>query len=171
MDRAVRLVAGLVMAVGLVLPAAGETGAAGKEAPPAATGAEMAERHSLADVDDLVALLGLSVKEVVGEFGPPDAVYPVRGKEQWQDDVVFQYPGIDFYLFGNHVWQIMPKKAFNISVGDPKMTVPLVCGDKAIDKGNYYIIEIPGRAWKVEARYSIDARDAISAIYIYRADY
>jgi hypothetical protein len=134
-----------------------------QEAPPA--------YKTITDIEDPVALIGLGVGDVLVMFGPPVNVYALRGVEEWQDDVVFEYKNIDFYLYRNRVWQIAPPKINNISVGDPKAVVALVYGDTLNDKGAYIITEIPGRAWKIETRYNIDANGKISAIYIYRTDY
>jgi hypothetical protein len=126
---------------------------------------------TITEIDDPVALIGMSVRDVLATFGPPENVYAVRGAEEWQDDVVFEYKSIDFYLYRNRVWQITPPKINNISIGDPKAVVALVHGDKLKDNGAYIITEVPGRAWKIETRYNIDANGKIGAIYIYRTDY
>jgi hypothetical protein len=126
---------------------------------------------TIIDIEDPVTLIGTGLGELLVLFGPPENVYAVRGVEEWQDDVVFEYNNIDFYLFRNRVWQITAPKINNISIGDPKAVIELVYGDKLHDKGTYIITEIPNRAWKIETRYNIDANGKITAIYIYRTDY
>jgi hypothetical protein len=126
---------------------------------------------TIKDIEDPVMLIGLGIEDVLTMFGPPVNVYALRGGEEWQDDVVFEYNKIDFYLYRNRVWQITPPEVNNISVGDPGTVVALVHGDKLNDKGAYIITEIPGRAWKIEIRYNIDAKGKIATIYIYRTDY
>ncbi|MDR2865299.1 MAG: hypothetical protein LBV68_06815 [Spirochaetaceae bacterium] len=127
--------------------------------------------QKISGIQDPVALIGMSLTEMLEAFGPPVSVYALRGAEEWQDDVVFEYKGMDFYLYKDRVWQVSPLSIYNISVGDPKMAVTLSWGDKAADKDSYMIYEVPGKAWKIELRYNIDAKGKISAIYIYRADY
>jgi len=55
---------------------------------------------------DLPALVGLTLPEAFRLFGAPQQVYPARGEDSGQDDVVFYYPG-HLYLFWyqNRVWQ------------------------------------------------------------------
>jgi len=116
-------------------------------------------------------LIGLTIDELLSDFGPPAAVYPVRGIREWQDDVVFEYEDLDFYIFRNRVWQVSVKKANGIAVGDPKKTVELVHGDKARDKGAFFIVEIPNLPWETAFRYDIDSNGKVSAIFLYRMDY
>jgi len=47
---------------------------------------------------DPFSFVGMKVAELVERFGPPIAVFAVRGNEIWQDDVVFRYTGVDFYM-------------------------------------------------------------------------
>ncbi|MDR3324517.1 MAG: hypothetical protein LBS82_00820 [Spirochaetaceae bacterium] len=123
------------------------------------------------DVEDPVALLGLSVADVLLSFGPPRAVHASRGAQEWQDDVVFEYQGADFYFFNDRVWQVSPRRAGAVGVGDSKLTLAMVYGEAAVDKGSYIVAEVPERAWKTEIRYDIDAAGKVSKIYVYRADY
>ncbi|MDR3300971.1 MAG: hypothetical protein LBT01_00380 [Spirochaetaceae bacterium] len=126
---------------------------------------------TIADIEDPVALIGMSIGDVLAMFGPPRVVYASRGSAEWQDDVVFEYAGIDFYVYRDRVWQVSPSRTDKIRLGDPQLTVVMVYGEAAIDKGSYFITGVPERAWKIEIRYNIDAKGKVSAIYIYRADY
>jgi len=123
------------------------------------------------DIEDPLELIGLNIAEVFKLFGIPQAVYPVRGLKEWQDDVVFEYKDLDFYIFRNHVWQASIKKANGIAVGDPKKTIEIVHNGKAKDNGSNFTIEIPNLPWKTAVRYDIDSKGKISAIFIYRMDY
>jgi hypothetical protein len=126
---------------------------------------------TISDIEDPVTLIGVSIGDMLAMFGPPRAVYASRGSVEWQDDVVFEYEGIDFYVYRDRVWQLSPSRTDKISLGDPQLTVVMVHGEAAIDKGSYFITGVPERAWKIEIRYNIDAKGKVSAIYIYRVDY
>jgi hypothetical protein len=128
-----------------------------------------AQTQPPADIDAL-KLIGLTIREIIETFGPPNAVYAVRGAEEWQDDVVFEYPGMDFYLSNNKIWQISINKALGINVGNPKAAVLLVLGDTAQDKGAYILQSITGRNWPMEWRFNINA-GKVSSIYLYRMDF
>jgi len=123
------------------------------------------------DIEDPLELIGLDIAGVFKLFGPPQAVYAVRGLKEWQDDVVFEYKDLDFYIFRNHVWQASVKKANGIAVGDPKKTIEIVHSGKAKDNGSNFTVEIPNLPWKTAIRYEIDSKGKISAIFIYRTDY
>jgi hypothetical protein len=124
-----------------------------------------------ADEADPVGLIGMSVRELIDFFGAPESVYPSRGLEPWQDDVVFVYPKIDFYLFKDMVWQVSLDSANGISKGDPRAAVLLVLGEKAQDKKSYILDKVPNVSWPLEWRFNIDNAGKVSAIYLYRMDY
>lgn len=121
--------------------------------------------------NDPVLLIGISIKDIIARFGPPDAVYPIRGAAEWQDDVVFEYKSADFYLFKDHVWQIGLKQANGIRLGDAKMAISLVHGNVIEDKGTYITAPVLNRAWPIQYRYNVDAKGKISAIFLYRVDF
>jgi hypothetical protein len=128
-----------------------------------------AEYKIIKDIAEPVKLIGLNVQELFAVFGPPTAVYPVRGIAEWQDDVVFVYKGVDFYLSKDHVWQVSVLSERGINIGDPKSAVILVFGEAAVDNGSFIII--PSLSWQIDARYNIDIKGKVSEIYIYRTDY
>ncbi|MBI9102906.1 MAG: hypothetical protein JEY99_10855 [Spirochaetales bacterium] len=52
-------------------------------------------------------LIGMNPLKFMELLGPPDSVYPLRGEEEWQDDVVFFYEGEYYlYLYQNRIWQV-----------------------------------------------------------------
>lgn len=119
---------------------------------------------------DAVSLIGMDVAELIESFGPPDAVYPSRGIEPWQDDVVFEYSGVDFYLYKDKVWQLSLDSGRGISRGDPRAAVLLVLGEAAQDNEKYILGRLRDTSWPLEWRFNIeDGR--VSAIYLYRMDY
>jgi hypothetical protein len=112
----------------------------------------------------------MPLAELLNRFGPPRAVYPSRGDEPWQDDVVFEYNEGDFYVFKDRVWQVSVKMAYNIRIGDPKPAALLVLGDDARDLGDYALFSLPPDGWPLTLRINFNA-GTVSAIFIYRPDF
>ncbi|MDR0383524.1 MAG: hypothetical protein LBH50_06010 [Spirochaetaceae bacterium] len=119
---------------------------------------------------DAVNFIGMSVAELFENFGPPKAVYPSRGIEVWQDDVVFEYDGVDFYIYRNRVWQLCLDAGAGISKGDPRAAVLLALGGAARDNEKYILGRLPNTSWPLEWRFNIE-NGKVSAIYLYRMDY
>jgi hypothetical protein len=117
-----------------------------------------------------INLIGMSVKELFENYGPPAAVYASRGIETWQDDVVFEYTGVDFYIYKDKVWQISLDAGKGVRIGDPKAAGMLVLGEAARDNDNHILGKIPNTSWPLEWRFNIEG-GKISAIYLYRMDY
>jgi hypothetical protein len=138
--------------------------AAGQEPPERAGGTP-------GKVSDAVSLIGLTLGEVFSRFGPPGAVYSLRGEAAWQDDVVFEYADADLFFFKDRVWQTRLKAANGIKVGDARVAITLVFGNAAEDRGSHFIVTVPNRSWPLEYRYTLDAHGRVASIYLYRPDY
>ncbi|MDR1143085.1 MAG: hypothetical protein LBK77_02555 [Spirochaetaceae bacterium] len=119
---------------------------------------------------DPAALIGVTLTDLIGRFGVPKQVYAVRGVAAWQDDVVFVYDTGEFYIFGNRVWQLMFRSAYNIKDGDNKAAVSRVMGEGRNFEG-YTLFQLPGKAWPVMLRVNWDASGRVAGIYIYRSDF
>ncbi|GMO36393.1 MAG: hypothetical protein Ta2F_12330 [Termitinemataceae bacterium] len=119
---------------------------------------------------NFISYIGLSVSDIITGFGIPNSVYAVRGQEEWQDDVVFAYKNIDFYIVKDRVWQISINKAIGINLGDPKGAVLLVLGNSAQDNNTHILQTLTGFNWPLQWRFNIKA-GKVSAIYLYRLDY
>jgi hypothetical protein len=115
--------------------------------------------------------IGLTLDELVSRFGPPQSVYAVRGREEWQDDVVFVYTEGDFYVYKDRVWQIGLKSAKGVNLGDPKPAAALVLGDEADDKGDHILLALPVRGWPLMFRVNFDTAGRASALFMYRPDF
>ncbi|MCL2067348.1 MAG: hypothetical protein FWG99_07785 [Treponema sp.] len=121
-----------------------------------------------------VLYIGMSLEDVLSRFGTPTAVYAARGEEHWQDDVVFEYPQGDFYIYRDRVWQASLRSAHGIAVGDPKPAVLLTLGSNAADHGNYVLYQLPsspGTAWPLALRVNFSNIGIVSAIFMYRSDF
>jgi hypothetical protein len=122
-------------------------------------------------VGDPFSLVGMKVAELVERFGPPIAVFAARGNEVWQDDVVFQYTGGDFYIVKDRVWQVKLASALGINTGDQKQAALLVLGAKAQDRGDHLLMPVSGKDWPLIFRVNINNTGRVAAIFIYRPDF
>lgn len=122
---------------------------------------------------DPLSFLGMGLAELIGSLGPPEAVYALRGNEDWQDDVVFVYNEGDFYIFRDRVWQVAVKSVYGLALGDTKaaalMILPAV-GEGLQDRGDYALLALPGGSWQRMLRVNFSG-GRVSAIFIYRSDF
>ena len=118
--------------------------------------------------EDPSALIGLTLAEALSRFGRPRVVYPVRGLEEWQDDVVFVYGEGDFYVYRDRVWQIRLGEAYGVRTGDPRPAVSLTLGEAAEDFEDHIVLSLPSRGWPLAFRVNLDASGFASALYVYR---
>ncbi|MDR3020145.1 MAG: hypothetical protein LBU66_04500 [Treponema sp.] len=121
--------------------------------------------------EEALSFVGMTVAQLIERFGAPVTVAAARGNELWQDDVVFQYAGGDFYVFRDRVWQVRLDSAFGISNGDPKAAVLLIFGDTAKDMGDHVQMPVSGRNWALELRVNFNNTGNVSAIFLYRPDF
>jgi hypothetical protein len=122
-------------------------------------------------LQDPSQLLGFTLGMVYARCGVPESVYPVRGVEEWQDDVVFVYTDWDLYIYRDRVWQLGVKSAFGISLGDPQGVVSLVLGEGMEVFDGYVLCSLPSHSWPLQLRVNLDAAGKVSAIFIYRSDF
>ena len=136
--------------------------------------------------DEQYALIGITLEELIDRFGPPRTVAAARGTETWQDDVVFQYTGVDFYIYINRVWQIQFTTTHGISHGNRKTAVLQtlgfyafsaasgISGGEAEDKGDHILMPVTSRDWPLMLRVNFNSDDTtgqVTAIFIYRLDF
>jgi hypothetical protein len=139
-------------------------------------GIKEAGLEAAAYLDDPASLIGLSLDELLALFGAPKGVYAVRGAESWQDDVVFEYKDLDFYLYRNIVWQVSLQAAYGLKIGDSKEVVAKKLGAGAgsgAGSGGVYedfiLYSLPPTAWSLNIKVNFKGARAVS-IYIYRGD-
>jgi hypothetical protein len=120
---------------------------------------------------DPALLIGLKLEDLLSRFGVPQSVYAVRGREEWQDDVVFVYGEGDFYVYGDRVWQIGLKSHRGVSLGDSKPAAALVLGNEAEDRGDQFLLALSGRSWPLMFRINFSSAGRVTALYIYRPDF
>jgi len=133
-----------------------------------------AQARAAGQHDELIALVGIRLDELISRFGVPVSVHAVRGGEEWQDDVVFAYPHGDFYVFRDRVWQVGLRSVSGMKVGDPGAVARLLLGPDSEDHGVFLVQPLqplPETGWPVAIRVNFNAAGAISAIFVYRTDF
>ena len=115
-------------------------------------------------------LVGMTLSDLIKNYGIPKNVYAVRGVEAWQDDVVFVYDNIEFFIYGNHVWQIKVRSAYNIKDGNTKAAVTKEMGEGQ-DYEGFTLYQLPGKAWPLMLRINWDKSGKAAGLYIYRSDF
>jgi len=121
--------------------------------------------------DEQHSFIGMMISEVIERYGPPRSVASARGIELWQDDVVFQYTGVDFYIYKDRVWQVKFLTTYGISNGEPKAAVLLTLGEKAQDMGDHLLFQISSNDWPLMLRVNFNDAGRVSVIYLFRSDY
>jgi hypothetical protein len=119
---------------------------------------------------DPALLIGFTLTDLIGRFGTPRSVYPVRGLQEWQDDVVFVYDEVDFYIIKDRVWQVGLKSAYFIGSGDSRAAVILSFGEPLSSGDDYAVFPLKGNNWPLALRCNFDAVGKVKAIFIYRLD-
>ena len=120
--------------------------------------------------NDPSQLIGLTLSELINRFGVPKQVYAVRGVAAWQDDVVFVYDSGDFYIYGNRVWQLKLRTAYNIKDGDTRALITRTLGEGRSFEG-YTLYQLPSKAWPMMLRINWTPSERAEGIYIYRSDF
>ena len=124
--------------------------------------------------DEQYAFVGMTLEQLIERFGPPRTVAVSRGIETWQDDAVFRYTGVDFYIYINRVWQVQFTALNGISHGDRKTAVLLILGDAAEDKGDHVLMPVNTKDWTLMLRINFNSTEStgqVAAIFLYRPDF
>ena len=123
--------------------------------------------------DEQLSFIGMMMTDLLERFGSPRSVIAERGKEAWQDDVVFQCNGADIYIYRDRIWQVKLASTHGISNGDKRASALLVLGNGAEDRGDHALLSISGKSWPITMRVNFSSNGnsgTVTAIYIYRSD-
>lgn len=121
--------------------------------------------------------LGMTPAELFSVTGSPDEVFPLRGVESEQDDVVFYFSsGIYAYFFQNRVWQLSADDRYTgsvqgISIGMGKEEVESVLGPPFSEFRDTLIYNIADLGYPVRLRIFFTDEQCVNEMYYYRADY
>ena len=124
---------------------------------------------------DLSALIGLTLEETYQSLGAPLEVYPLRGTEPGQDDVVFFYPGhLYLFWFQNRVWQARTDgryqgTVFSVRMGVSRQRVLEVMGRPVQEFEDSLVFHLEDRGYPVQARFYFE-NECLSDVYCFRGD-
>jgi hypothetical protein len=128
------------------------------------------------DMEYICKIIGMNLQEAYNEFGPPDEIFPLRGEEEWHDDVVFYYNN-NMYLFWyqNRVWQVRYDERYSeeflgLKMGMTKEDVITKMGDPFSIVNNSLIYNLMDRGYPIRLRIFFD-NNKLNDAYIYRADF
>jgi len=124
--------------------------------------------------EEQLSFVGMMMADLLDQYGSPRSVLAERGTEVWQDDVVFQYNGADFYIYRDRIWQVKFASTQGVSNGDRKSNVLRVMGSSTEDMGDYALLKITGKDWPLMMRVNFSNSNnngQVTAIYIYRPDF
>ncbi len=133
-------------------------------------------RASAAEQPEPASFIGLELSGAYDAFGPPQEVFPFRGQEEWQDNVVFFYPDF-FYLFWykNRVWQVRCDSrykgaVFGLVMGMEKKVVLLLLDRPVQEQGDSLYFDVDVLKYPVRVRL-VFSGGALSDAYVYRSDF
>jgi hypothetical protein len=136
----------------------------------------------LENTPKIAECLGFSIEQVYENYGIPAEIFPFRGEEEWQDNVVFYFPN-HFYLFWfqNRVWQVRIDTRYSpyfmgIRMGMSKADVTRKLGEPFYIDTDSIVYNLPDQGVPVRMRlfFSISEPAIISEltdVYIYRGDF
>lgn len=132
------------------------------------------------EISQPFSLLGLTVKEVFDSTVKPDEIFPNRGVQESEDNVIFYYSG-GFYLFlyENRVWQVRYDRNYTDSLLNLKigMSRSMILSDSLeknlvpmADGEDYLTFQIRETPYPVRIKlYFVEEK--LDDLYIYRADF
>ena len=121
--------------------------------------------------EEQYAFIGMTLEEIIEKYGPPRSVAVARGIDLWQDDVVIQYTGVDFYIYIDRVWQVKFVTTHDVSIGNKKTDVMLALGETAEDMEDHVLLAINSLKWPVMLRINFNDKENVTSIFLYRPDY
>jgi len=125
---------------------------------------------------DPLPLLGMDPSSALPAFGPPREIFPFRGAEEGEDNVVFFYDDyLYIFWFRSRVWQVRFDRRFDgevlgLSLGMTREQVERASTRALISAGDSLYFDVAGAGYPVRVRLVFDS-DALSDIYVYRSDY
>jgi hypothetical protein len=131
---------------------------------------------SLAQELDPSSPIGMDPKTAMTAFGPPQEVFPFRGSETWQDNVVFFYADFTYlFWYGNRVWQVrydgrFAGKPFGLSFGMSRDDVRAVIRRQFLETDDSLYFDIDEGKFPIRVRLVFGA-ERLSDVYVYRSDF
>lgn len=125
---------------------------------------------------DAASDIGLMLPAAWEKYGTPLRVFPVRGEESWQDDVVFFYPDFRYlYWYQDRVWQIRYDRRFTGSLNGAKIGMSREELQELFGAAHYeglssLFYDLVDRGYPMRVRFFFQD-DKLYDIYIYRSDF
>jgi hypothetical protein len=125
---------------------------------------------------DILSFLGMEPEEAVETLGAPWQVYPYRGKEDWQDNVIFFYSNrLYLFWYNNRVWQVRLDKeysgsVFDFSMGAEREKILELLGKPFAEDELSIIYFLPDQGYPVKMRLFFKD-NCLSDFYLYRGDF
>ncbi len=125
---------------------------------------------------DPLPLIGMDPSSALQAFGPPREIFPFRGAEEGEDNVVFFYDDyLYIFWFRSRVWQVRFDRRFDgevlgLRLGMTREQVERASTRVLISEGDSLYVDVAGAGYPVRVRLVFDS-DALSDIYVYRSDY
>jgi hypothetical protein len=125
---------------------------------------------------DPLPLIGMDPPSALQAFGPPREIFPFRGAEDGEDNVVFFYDDyLYIFWFRNRVWQVRFDRRFEGEVlglrpGMTRAQVEQASTRTLVSAGDSLYFDVAGASYPVRTRLVFDS-DALCDIYVYRSDY
>lgn len=127
--------------------------------------------------DDPAALLGWTLEEAFEKLGPPMNVLPLRGEQEWQDDVVFHYgSGLSLFWFQDRVWQVRIDSSFSgnfmdLKIGlSPEEVSRILERPPASSGEDWEVYFLPGYDFPLGLQVFYRENQAVD-YYLYRGDF
>jgi hypothetical protein len=125
---------------------------------------------------DPLELIGLDPVSALEVHGAPREVFPFRGVEEPQDNVVFFYPDFTYlFWFKNRVWQVRCDKRFNgtlfgLRLGMSREEAKSEIGRIQIEQGDSLYFDVIEATYPIRVRL-VFADGILSDVYVYRSDF
>ena len=120
--------------------------------------------------------VGYTISQVWTTFGPPEEIYPIRGDNEKEDNVVFYYPD-HYYLFffHNRVWQVRMDRRYqgrplDLPLLSDREKVENLLGPPFAEVDGSLIYHLRFTGYPIRGRLFFEEGKLID-VYIYRGDY
>ena len=143
---------------------------------PGATAGVAGVPPSMADTFDPTKFIGEDVKTALDALGAPKEMFPLRGQDDTQDNVVFFYPDyLYLFWFQNRVWQVrcdrrFTKPLFGMAMGMPREVIERTSARHFTALGDSLYFDVDDAKYPLRVRL-VFANGALSDLYVYRSDF
>lgn len=121
-------------------------------------------------------IIGMDLPAAVQAFGAPAEVFPRRGEEPWQDDVVFYFDShLYLFWFRGRVWQVRMDRRFEseflggLRMGMARREVLSRLGPPLAEADGFLLYHLEDRGYPIRLRLLFE-EDRLSDAYCYRSD-